>query len=374
MLEAGRRNCGPGKMAEAGRKKAEAGARKCRYLIAALVLVTMVSCAKKMLPPSPDRWAPRLQEVVTRTRSQVALVFDEGIDGARLRPDSFLLTGPAGETIALRGTSLSSNGEDVQLWTPIQEPKLYEVHGVVWDRAGNKARFRARFRGSSVRDTIAPRVASVEPSPGSVRQKRGIKIRVNFSEPIDTTETLDYVFVPARYDTEFKRSWSTDWQTLNFSHPESLPSGAIVYFLLEPGAADLEGNRSTGPAFTYFDSDTIFDGVAVKGKALWSGSLKTGAVFFTESAAVRVITDSVLPARTESLPVRTTGLAPLLSDGSFATKVRKGEYEVTAVADTNGDGLAELVSPPVVFNTDAESLSLNLAIESLPQSFDAYRR
>jgi hypothetical protein len=100
----------------------------------------------------------------------------------------------------------------------------------------------------------------------------------------------------------------------------------------------------------------------------------TGAVFFTESAAVRVITDSLQPPRTESLPVRTTGLAPVLTDGSFATKVRKGEYEVVAVADTNGDGLAELVSPPVKFNTDAESLSLSLAPDSLPQPLNAYRR
>jgi hypothetical protein len=45
-----------------------------------------------------------------------------------------------------------------------------------------------------------------------------------------------------------------------------------------------------------------------------------------------------------------------------------------AVADTNGDGKAELVSSPVKFNTDAESLSLSLEPESLPQSLNAYRR
>jgi hypothetical protein len=343
-------------------------------LVLTFLMVMVLACAKKMMPPSPDRFSARLQEVDTRTRSQVSLVFDEAIDGTRLRPDSFVLTGPAGETIALRGTSLGRSGEDVQLWTPVQEPKLYEVRGVVWDRAGNKTRFRARFRGSSVRDTIAPRVERVEPAPGTARQKRGVKVRVTFSKAIDTSKTVDYVFVPAQSDTEFKRSWSADWQTLSFSHTESLPSGAVVYFLLEPGAVDLEGNRATAPAFTYFTSDTIFDAVAVKGKALWPGSLKTGAVFFTESAAVRVITDSLKPPRTETLPVRTTGFAPLLSDGSFATKVRKGEYEVVAVADTNGDGLAELVSPAVDFNTDSESLNLNLSPESLPRPFNAYRR
>jgi len=349
-----------------------------RSNLALLVLVSLMvmalSCAKKMLPPNPDRFAPRLQEVQTLTRSQVALVFDEDIDGAKLKPDSFLLTGPAGETIALRGASLGRKGDEVQLWTPTQELKLYEVRGVVWDRSDNKTRFRARFRGSSKQDTIAPRVTRIDPAPGAVGQKRGVKVRVTFSEAIDTSGVVRYLFVPASYDTEFERSWSSDWQTLSFSGLESLPSGVNVYLHVLPGAIDLEGNRATGPAFTYFTSDTILDAVAVKGKALWPGAVGTGAVFFTESAAVRVITDSLEPPRTETLPVRTTGLAPVLFDGSFATKVRKGEYEVVAVADTNGDGLAELVSPAVKFNTDAESLSLNLEPESLPQLINAYRR
>lgn len=355
-------------------QNADCRLQKCGTAFVVLALVAVVGCAKKMLPPSPDRFAPRLQAAETRTRSQVTLIFDEDINGSKLKPDSFLLTGPAGETIALRGASLGRNSEEVQLWTPIQEVKLYEVRGIVWDRADNKTRLRARFRGSSIRDTIVPRVARIEPAPGSPRQRRGVKVRVTFSETIDTSEVVEHVFVPVAYDSGFKRSWSTDWQTLSFIRTESLPSSAVAYLMVLPGAKDLEGNRATDFAFTYFTSDTILDAAAVKGKAAWPGAPGTGAVFFTESAAVRVITDSILPPRTESLPVRTTGLAPLLSDGTFATKLRKGEYEVVAVADTNGDGLAELVSPPVKFNTDAESLNLSLEPESLPQPINAYRR
>ena len=359
-------------------------------LVCALATVLVLACAKKMLPPSPDRFPPHLQEVDTRTRSQVALVFDEEIDGAKLSPDSFHLTGPAGETLVLRGASMGRNSDEVQLWTPTQEPKLYDVRGIVWDRAGNPTRFRARFHGSSKQDTIPPRVTQVAPAPGSARQKRGVAIRVSFSEAIDTTslgpvgETLGtvpvrgqspYMFVPAEYDTQFKRSWASDWQTLNFTRLESLPTGAVIYFLLQRRAIDLERNLVQGPAFTYFTSDSVFDGVPVKGKAKWHDApLGTGTVFFTESAAVNVITDSLLPPRTETLPVRTTGLAPVLTDGSFSTKLRKGEYEVVAVADTNGDGLVDLVSPALKFNTNAESLSLSFEPESLPKPINAYRR
>jgi len=343
-------------------------------VVLALVLVAMVSCAKKMLPPSPDKFAPHLQEIVTRTRSQVALVFDEEIDGTKLSPDSFRLTGPAGETLVLRGVSQGRNNEEVQLWTPTQEPKLYEVRGIVWDRAGNPARFRGRFHGSSRQDTVAPRVVRIEPQPGSTRQKRGVAIRVTFSEAIDTSGVLDYMFVPAEYDTQFKRSWTSDWQTLSFMHLESLPTGAVIYLVVQPRALDLERNRVKGPAFTYFTSDSAFDAVPVKGKAKWlNGPLGTGTVLF--QAAGRGTGDGGQGTDTAKvLSVRTTGVAPVLTDGSFSTRLKKGEYEVVAVADTNGDGLADLASPALRFSTDSESLSLSLEPESLPRPINAYRR
>ena len=356
-------------------RKPEAGRQKCRLLIVALVAVAMFTCAKKMLPPSPDRFPPHLQEVETRTRSQVALVFDEDIDGAGLAPDSFSLNGPAGETLALRGASLGRNDNEVQLWTPTQELKLYEVRGTVRDRAGNPTRFRARFRGSSRRDTIAPRVVRVDPAPGSARKKRGVSIRVTFSEAIDTSGAVEYIFMPAEYDTQFKRSWTSDWQTLSFVRLESISSAAIVYFLVQPRATDLEGNRVEGPAFTYFGSDTIFDAVPVRGRVSWpGGALGTGTVLFQASETVRLqmVAAESLPLVTVS--VLPSGLAPVLTDGSFATKLRKGEYEVVAVADTNADGLVELASPVLKFSTDAESLSLTLEPESLPEPVDAYRR
>jgi hypothetical protein len=266
LVEHGRAIAGASARNDSTARRVERGRMQKRgLLLVALVLVAMVGCAKKMLPPSPDRFRPHLQEVETRTRSQVVLVFDEAIDGARLSPDSFLMTGPAGETLVLRGASLGRGGDEVQLWTPIQEQELYEVRGVVRDRAGNPARVRARFRGSTRRDTIAPRIARVEPGPGSTRQKRGVKVRVSFSEAIDTSGVVDWMFVPAAYDTQFKRSWTTDWQVLSFTRLESMPSGAIVYFLARPRVADLEGNPAEGVAFTYFTSDTLLEAVSVKG-------------------------------------------------------------------------------------------------------------
>jgi len=345
------------------RRLAGAGAG---ILLAAGAVVFFSFCAKKMLPPSPDRFAPHLEEIDTRSRSQVELVFDEEIDPAKVVADSFSVTGPDGGRVELRGASLGRQADRVSLWTPVQVAAgLYELHGVVWDRAGNPTRFRARFRGSEKRDTIAPRVVRVEPSPGAAGLRSGAAVRVKFSEPVDTSGTLSFMFVPARYDTLFKRAWDPDWQGLGFVNRDSLPEGAIIYFMLEPGAADLEGNRTRVAAFTYFTPDSVFAAEPVRGKAEWhQGPLGTGTVFFHAESL----------AETTAVESRTTALAAVLRDGSFFTKVRQGGYEVEAVADTDGDGLVDLSSAVVRFSTEQESLELTLEPEKSPRPVSAYRR
>jgi hypothetical protein len=335
-------------------------------LASAFAVVLFVPCAKKMLPPSPDRFAPHLEEIDMRNRSQVELVFDEEIDPARVVADSFNVTGPDGRRLELRGASLGRQADRVLLWTPVQAAAgLYELRGVVWDRAGNLARFRGRFRGSEKRDSIAPRVVRVEPSPGAAGLRRGVAVRVKFSEPVDTSGTLSFMFVPARYDTLFKSAWDPDWQGLGFVNRESMPGGAVVYFMLQPGVKDLEGNRTRGAAFTYFTSDSVLEAQLIRGKAEWrNGPLGTGTVFFHAESL----------AETAAVEARTAALAAVLRDGSFFTKVRQGSYEVEAVADTDGDGLVDLSSTVARFRTEQESLELTLEPAGSPRPISAYRR
>ena len=338
--------------------------RKGLALMLALASLALVFCAKKMVPPSPDRFAPHLQEIVTRNRSQLELVFDEDMASDRIFADSFVMTGPAGESVKLRGASMGRQADRILLWTPPQQDGLYRVSGVAWDMAGNVTRFRARFRGSVRSDTIRPRVTGIDPAAGSAGLRRGAAVRVRFSEPVDTAAALDFMFVPAGNDTLFKRKWDKDWQAVTFANPDSLPESAIVYFMLLPGVRDLDENRGRSPAFTYFTPDSVFDGAPVKGKAVWRpGPLGTGIVFFNQDTA-----DSGV-----AVP-RTTGLASVLSDGSFATKLRRGAYRAEAVVDTDYDGISDLVSPWVDFSTVQESLKLDMAAETLPRPFSAYRR
>jgi hypothetical protein len=239
------------------------------------------------------------------------------------------------------------------------------VSGLVFDRAGNAGRFRARFRGSDRADTTAPRVERVSPGPGTENHYRGF-VTVRLSEPVDTTARLDFRFAPAGLDSAFRTGWEADWQELSLipgpgadsgdsASRFELPAGKPVYFLLLPTLADLEGNRLLEPAATWFTTDTLTEWVPVKGRAEYPDTLRRGGVVLFDS-------DS------------TPGLGTLLADGSFGTRLVPGAYRVTAASDTDGDGRFDLRAGPQEFNTAAGSLFLRLEPESLPRTFDDYRR
>jgi len=331
-----------------------------RRVVALLVGLLVFSCAKKMAPPSPDRFAPHLAEIVTRTRSQVELVFDEEIDPARVVADSYVLKGPDTMRVVLRGASLGREPQSILLWTPVQQPGIYEVRGPAWDRAGNRVQFRGRFRGSERIDTVPPVVSRVDPAPGTVRIGRNPTVRVRFSKAIDTTGMFSYMFVPSSYDTMFVRQWDADWQGVAFGRRDSLGAGTIAYFLAQPGLRDLEGNRTRTAAFTYFTPDSVLEAKPVRGRARWQrGLLGTGTVLLqTDSGG----------------PEPTAALAAVLTDGSFFTKAKAGSYFIEAVADTDGDGLVDLASVPKPYRTEAESIELDLQPETNPRPISAYRR
>lgn len=318
---------------------------KIKQLSVLLAFLLGIFCAKKMLPPSPDRFPPRIVEVNARTRSQVELVFDEEIDPAQLVAESLKITG-----LGIRGVSRGRDRMRVLVWTEPQLPQRYGIQGVVWDMAGNAGRFRAGFLGSSRIDTIAPRVVAVTPAPGSASLFRGIRIVVRFSEPVDTTLPFNYMIVPVEFETLFQRGWEPNWQEIHFVCRDSIPPGQVLYFLLQPGVPDLEGNISLTPGWTYWSTDSTFAGMTVRGRSAVTG----GTVFFQQE--------------------QTWAVAPILQDGSFAVKVRDGVYLVFGVSDTNGDGLVDLRSVPLEFNTASESLELITVPESVPKRINDYRR
>ncbi len=341
-------------------------------LLVGAILCGVGGCAKKMLPPSPDRFTPNLEEIVTRNRVRLELRFDEDLDPTRISADSFTIQGPEGRSLTVRVATAGRRTGTVELWTEPQEPVLYRITGTVADRAGNIRRFNSRFRGSARMDTIAPRVLKITPEPGSAGRRRPI-VRIDFNEPVDTAPGLSFLFVPAAADSFFHTRWEPDGQTVIWQLGERGEGGkdstlggrdsvadvrailsGVIYFALLPGVTDLEGNRSEEPVFTYFTADSALSALPVRGRVVSSTSWQVALVFFYSPIS--------------------PGLAVVRADGSFSTVLAAGKYRVWAAADENGDNQAELVSPTTEFATEQESLNLHLQYSETRKPLAAYRQ
>jgi hypothetical protein len=329
------------------------GCRRPGLVLAAAALV--LSCAKKMEPPSPDRFAPGLEEVSSKSRIEVELTFDEAIDAAALTADSFSLSEADGSPLQIRGVSAGRSSDRVLVWTEPLQPAAYALRGAVRDDAGNWRPFKVRFRGSGLVDTIPPRVAGVQPAAGASASRRIPQVSVSFSEPMDTSCGPWSLFAPSENDSLFRGGWSSDWRQLTYTAHDSAQRAGPVYFLLGTGVRDLEGNRTRAPAYTYFTRDSVFEGVTFRGRVVWEGGpLGTGIVYFDAGA--------------------TSALAPLLADGTFSLGLDSGVYDIRVLADTNLDRIADLSGQARQVATDAESVRVGLYPESVPRPIDAYRR
>lgn len=324
-------------------------------VLAAAFMVGFFGCAKKMLPPSPDRFAPHLVAVESRVRTQVELGFDEDIDASGLNSDSLVVLGPSGERVPVRGLAAGRTSSTIQVWAPFEARRQYSIRGSVPDRFGNVGRFLARFVTSDRADTISPRVLRVDPPEGATGRKRSVVLRAKFSEAVDTAAGAGALFVPARFDSMFVREWDSDWQGLRMLCSDSLSAGLIVYALFGVGAIDLEGNRLRAPAFTYFTPDSTLGALTIHGKVVGRpAGTGFGVVFFNGGTA---------PA-----------MAVVAPSGDFVTKLRDGIYDVVAVSDTNGDWRADFVGRHPLFAAATESLTVDLMPELHPESIDSYRR
>lgn len=318
-------------------------------------LVLLAACAKKLPPPSPDRFPPRLERIVTRTRTQLEIEFDEPVDPAETAPESLVLTGPGGDRLPVRGVSRGRGDTRLLVWTPALGPGLYEVRGRAVDRDGNAIRFRGRFKASERSDTIAPRVAALDPRPGADRVRFSPRVTVRFSEPVDTTAGVPWFFVPTRLDTLFRRAWEQDWQSFAVGYRDSLEPGIVAYFVVPTGWRDLENNPARSAAVTFFSADSSPELALVGGRVVSPDSVLRGGLVFVEAEA-------------------TVAAAAVEPSGRFVLRVRPGSYRAFAVADTSGDGIADLASSPLSLTAPAESLELRLGPADQPLRLDAYRR
>ncbi len=268
-------------------------------------LLFLSTCAKKALPPSPDKFAPGLKEIVSKNRTTIQLLFDEEI-----REGSFLLFSLS-ETLKIKATKIK--GDKIYLTTEPQKKKRYNLYGAVTDLAGNRRWFKSHFLGSEIKDTIRPEIKEIE------FIKSGLTI--TFNKPMDTSHLSFFVFPVKR--ERFQIRWSAEWERLSLQLTDTiLPS--YLSFLIRPTLTDLEGNRlKRGATFQKF-FDTLIVTQPQSGKVLLNEKGVEGAtVILKDSIVSFALTDT---------------------NGEFKLRLKPGVYNVRAIYDADLDGLIDFVS------------------------------
>lgn len=286
-----------------------------------MLLLFLLACARKMLPPSPDRFPPRLLGCEALDRRRVELRFSEPLDTNSLYPGRYLITSDV-ETLKVEVVVQGVGPTSLLLFTEPQAERSYELSGVVEDMAHNQARLRARFRGLPWPDTIRPRIRSIIPGPGSTIGRGRVGLAIRFSEPMDTAYPVSYRFLPGSVVVDTGPYWGPGLDELRLL--ATLPSEvSTFYFLVSSQLTDLDQNPLEAWGYTWFTTDSVVPGVRVFGRLTHLGTPVSGVAVFCDSAGPRAC-----------------GVAE--EDGWIFLHLPEGVYEVRAGAAPSGAGVFEL--------------------------------
>ncbi|MCX8014635.1 MAG: Ig-like domain-containing protein [candidate division WOR-3 bacterium] len=328
-----------------------------------LIGLCLISCAKKALPHSPDRFAPHLEKIDAVNRTKIDLVFDEMIDVSKLNPQNFLIVSATAETLHIRTISSGKKSDVVSLFTLPAKPEIYTITGLVSDRYGNIARINKRFRGSAIIDSIPPKIVAITPASGTLNLFHNIKVEVNFSEPMDTSKPIKYLMYPLEKN-KMRTFWRSDWKGLYFSYLDSLLPHTTVYFILLPYLSDLEGNHLKELGYTFFTSDSFIGYTNQNERSRTTSSFSLPLISGTLTYHNQPIKNGIVVFSSEQRKSLT------ISDvaGNFSLRLYPAHYQISAIADTNFDQKIDLFVQSVDSILDsAKTIKLNLmpATESI---------
>jgi hypothetical protein len=288
-----------------------------------VVALLLLACARKAMPPNPDRFPPHLAGIEARNQFRVDLVFDEPMLQKSLNPGDFLVSGPTGDTLKLLAVSGGSDAATLTLSTTRQTVEKYVVTGSAKDAAGNPTHFKHAFLGSARPDTIGPSLSGIQPRPFSTRVRKNFVLTLNFTKPIDTLTLTRLWILPSSIYSRFKSEWDPTLSAVRFTFADTLGPDTTVSVIVPPYLKDFSGNRLDHPGFTTFTSDTAALPKLVHGR------LEHG--------------DKPVPDGYVILSQEQPMLAAVSrADGSFVLRARAEPYAVLALADTNRDGVIDL--------------------------------
>ncbi|KQC13043.1 MAG: hypothetical protein APR63_01405 [Desulfuromonas sp. SDB] len=214
------------------------------------VVVLLSGCGKKSMPTSPDRWAPKLSEVIAVDRTHVDCVFSEPINPSSITANTkFLITDTSGvDSLKIITVVPGTDGVTAHISTfPMDSIEYYLFCDSIQDEAGNFINpSRIQFTGSLQRDTTNPYLVSRSSSWIRISEKLDSILTLKFSEPMDSLSWYWLILPRSNYPVEgiFDSTYTTFRLNL-LTAAESLTQ-AGVYHLYTWGFHDIQGNSAKG--------------------------------------------------------------------------------------------------------------------------------
>uniref|UniRef100_A0A7C3UPL3 SbsA Ig-like domain-containing protein n=1 Tax=candidate division WOR-3 bacterium TaxID=2052148 RepID=A0A7C3UPL3_UNCW3 len=294
-------------------------------------LFLFLSCAKKALPPSPDRFPPRLLEINSPNRTEVVLTFDEEIKEGR-----FLIFSPK-ETVGIRAIKIKN--KKLTIYTKPLHKETYRLVGEVSDLLNNFRHLNVRFLGSTEKETIKPEIKGISLIKDDL-------LEITFSEPMETTNFQFFSFPIGRESISL--FWSEGMEKAGLKFKSHLP---YISFLFPPTLTDLEGNRlKKGMVFQRF-FDTLRTTKKQEGKVFLGEKGVEGVIIFVSN-------DYSLFALTDK-------------EGNFQFNLPVGSYKVFAFYDQDFDNLIDFSSFSDL-EVPSEPVFLRLEPEKEPKPLSDY--
>jgi len=283
------------------------------------IVIFLLSCGKEMVPPSPDRWAPKLNYVKSENRRHLTLHFAEPMDKKSAEDISNYLCFEtiSGYTLELISASLKKDTREIDVTTFLQSNIEYTlVISNIKDVAGNPAAAKKNFKGKIIPDEKPPKIDYTIPAHRTKNFKTGEWITVKFLEPMDTVSVRENIFLlPTLMD--LKISYEPGMKSFKFNS-DVWEREELYTLYIKDFCTDIEGNKLESPLCIALTADSILPQGCISGEIEVEGEFKK-FVFAIDSLdnIKRIVI-------VEGIEYEIDLLKP-------------GSYRIVALTDTNGD-------------------------------------
>jgi hypothetical protein len=303
--------------------------------ISFITLLLIFSCARKLPPPNPDIFPPEIVDYFVPNNYTLKIKFNENLS-PQIDKEKFIIFSSK-ETLKI--LSLFVEKEFLTIITNPQKPLTYLIKGEISDLNNNILRFKLRFKGNPLPDTIKPFIQNI------IINKEGISI--SFSEPLVTTDL--YFFSSAIIAETI---WQEDKKNLLLKFKEEPKE--FSSFIILPTLKDLGGNRLTAGEERFQIFDTAIKFINLTGKVFLKESLSDNSILIFKNKNDNSLSFS------------------LAKKGIFKTKVKKGKYQLVALLDTDLDFYPDFYyQEEQEWQTDT-TIFINLLPVKEPKKLDEY--